>query len=291
MRARLAALVLVVASTASLTGQSQQQQPPPPQIFSSTVEAVRVDVLVTDGGRPVGGLTPKDFEVIDNGVPQQVDLASFEEIPLNLVLVFDMSESVVGERLDHLRQAAGQLLTGLKPQDQAALVTFNDAVMQGAALTADLARVRSGLIGQDGRGDTALLDAIYGGFIVGESSVGRALMIVFSDGVDTASFLTSEAVLDTAKRSDVVVYAVVAGAPPKVPLLRDLSELTGGSFHDAGTTANLGAVFVKILGEFRERYLVGYTPRGVSREGWHRLEVRVKGKRVDVKARPGYFAN
>jgi len=239
----------------------------------------------------VGGLTTNDFEVVDNGVPQQVDLASFEEIPLNLVLVFDMSDSVVGERLDHLRQAAGQLLTGLKPQDQAALVTFNDAVMQGAELTADLARVRSGLLGQDGRGDTALLDAIYGGFIVGESSVGRALMIVFSDGVDTASFLTTDAVLDTARRSDVVAYAVVAGAPPKVPLLRDLSELTGGSFHDAGTTANLGAVFVKILSEFRERYLVGYTPRGVSREGWHRLEVRVKGRRVEIKARPGYFAN
>jgi len=157
----------------------------------------------------VGGLTTNDFEVVDNGVPQQVDLASFEEIPLNLVLVFDMSDSVVGERLDHLRQAAGQLLTGLKPHDQAALVTFNDAVMQGAELTADLAQVRSGLLGQDGRGDTALLDAIYGGFIVGESSVGRALMIVFSDGVDTASFLTTDAVLDTAKRSDVDRKSVV----------------------------------------------------------------------------------
>jgi VWFA-related protein len=284
MKMSAAAVCLVAASAAGLAAQSQQT-------FSSTVEAVRVDVLVTDGGRPVRGLQAQDFELLDNGVPQQVDLVSFDEIPLNLVLVFDMSDSVVGERLEHLRQAAGHLLGGLMPRDQAALVFFNDAVAQGSPLTTDLERVRSSLLAREGRGDTALVDAVYGGLMLGESSVGRALMIVFSDGVDTASFLTPDAVLDTAKRSDVVVYAAVAGAPSKIPLLHDLTELTGGAFHDAGTTAKLGAVFDRILAEFRQRYLVGYSPRGVLREGWHRLEVRVRGKRVQVRARPGYFGN
>jgi VWFA-related protein len=279
-----ATVCLVAAWAAGLAAQSQQT-------FSSTVEAVRVDVLVTDGGRPVRGLQAHDFEVLDNGVPQQVDLVSFDEVPLNLVLVFDMSDSVVGERLEHLRQAAGHLLSGLTPRDQAALVLFNDAVALGSPLTTNLERVRSNLLAREGRGDTALVDAVYGGLMVGESSVGRALMIVFSDGVDTASFLTPDAVLDTAKRSDVVVYAAVAGAPSKIPLLNDLTELTGGAFHDAGTTAQLGAVFDRILAEFRQRYLVGYSPRGVPREGWHRLEVRVRGKRLQVRARPGYFGN
>src|SRR5439155_10776055 len=75
--------------------------------FSSKVEAVRVDVLVTerDGGSAILGLGPSDFEVLDNGVPQQVDLVSFEQIPLNVILVLDMSDSVAGERLDHLRGA------------------------------------------------------------------------------------------------------------------------------------------------------------------------------------------
>jgi VWFA-related protein len=248
-------------------------------------------VLVTDGGRPVRDLPAPDFELLDNGVPQQIDLVSFDEVPLNLVLVFDMSNSVVGERLDHLRQAAGHLLGGLKPRDEAALVVFNDGVAQGSSLTTDLERIRQDLLRREGRGDTALVDAIYGGLMMAESSIGRALMIVFSDGVDTASFLTADAVLDIAKRSDAVVYAAVAGAPAKIPLLHDLTELTGGAFHDAGTTANLSAVFEKILAEFRQRYLVGYSPRGVPREGWHRLEVRVKGKRLQVKARPGYFGN
>ena len=55
-------------------------------------------------------------------------------------------------------------------------------------------------------------------------------------------------------------------------------------------TTNLGATFMSILEEFRHRSLVSYTPRGVSRDGWHRLEVRLKGRRATIKARPGYLA-
>jgi Ca-activated chloride channel family protein len=126
--------------------------------------------------------------------------------------------------------------------------------------------------------------------MVGESDVGRALVIVFSDGVDTASFLSPDVILDTAKRSDVVAYAVVAGASPKGSFLHELSELTGGTFYDAGSPDNLAATFIKILNEFRQRYLVSYSPRDVLAEGWHRLEVRVRRRGVDVKARTGYFA-
>ena len=79
--------------------------------FSSQVEAVRVDVLVTDKGQPVRGLAPAISRSVDNGVPQQVDLVSFEQIPLNVVLALDMSDSVAGERLEHLRTAGGAFST------------------------------------------------------------------------------------------------------------------------------------------------------------------------------------
>jgi VWFA-related protein len=278
-----AAALLAVAASVPLTAQTQN--------FSSRVEAVRVDVLVTDRGRPIRGLQAADFEILDNGVPQEVDLVSFEQIPLNLVLVFDMSRSVVGDRLEHLRDGARTVLRSLARDDQAALVTFSQAVSRGADLTTDVDRVQQALQRAAGRGETALIDAVYTGMMVGESDVGRALLIVFSDGLDTASFLPPDVILDTARRSGVVIYSVVAGGSPKQSLLRTLSELSGGSFHDAGETANLGATFVRILDEFRQRYLVSYSPRGVTGEGWHRLEVRVKGKRAEVKARPGYFAN
>ena len=259
--------------------------------FSSKVEAVRVDVLVTDKGQAVRGLQAADFEVLDNGVPQQVDLVSFEQIPLNLVFVFDMSSSVVGERLDHLRDGARTVLGGLKSDDQAGLITFSHVVVRGSDLTTNLDEVRAALNRPPARGETALVDAVYTGMMVGESDVGRALVIVFSDGLDTGSWLSRDIVLDTAKRSDVVVYAIAAGGSPKASFLHDLSELTGGRLLEAGSTENLGTTFVGILNEFRQRYLVSYSPRDVSKDGWHRLDVRVKGRKAAVKSRPGYLAN
>src|SRR6185369_14248176 len=124
----------------------------------------------------------------------------------------------------------------------------------------------------------------------GESDAGRALIIVFSDGVDTSSWLSAGAVLDAAKRSDVVVYGVTTRSRLKPEYLRDLTSFTGGRLFEIEKTANLGATFLGILDEFRHRYLVSYTPRGVATGGWHRLDVRVRNRRATVKARPGYLA-
>jgi VWFA-related protein len=99
-------------------------------------------------------------------------------------------------------------------------------------------------------------------------------------------------VLEAAKRSDAVIYGVSTGEANKgnAPFLRNLSELTGGTLFKIESTANLSATFVRILEEFRQRYLVSYIPRGVPKDGWHRLDVRVKGRKATVKARPGYLA-
>jgi VWFA-related protein len=278
----LGAALLVAFGSLSI----RAQQPP---MFSSKTEVVRVDVLVTEKGQPVVGLRASDFEVTDNGVPQRVELASLEQIPLNLVLVFDLSNSVAGERLEHLRDASRALLGGLEAEDQAALITFNHAVALRAPLTRDLANVRTALDVAEPSGATALVDASYAGLMVGESDVGRALVVAFSDGSDTSSWLTPAAVLDTARRSDGVVYGVAVGEW-RAPFLRDLTSLTGGSIFEIETTKDLRTIFLDILNEFRHRYLVSYSATGVSATGWHRIEVRVKGRSATVKARAGYLA-
>ena len=261
-------------------------------VFSAKVEVVRVDALVTEreNGPAVLGLGRSDFEVYDNGVLQQVDLVSFDEVPLNVVLTLDMSDSVEGDRLDHLRTAGAALLTGLKKDDQAALVTFSQVIALGAPLTHDAVRVERAIEEAAATGDTALVDGTYAAITLGESDAGRALVIVFSDGVDTASWLSADAVLTAAKRSDAVVYAVSAQSRLKPEFLRELTSLTGGRLFEVEKTAALGEIFVRVLEEFRRRYLVSYTPRGVEKGGWHRLDVRVKGRRSSVKARPGYLA-
>jgi len=258
--------------------------------FSAKVEAIRVDVLVTENNQPVIGLGPSDFEVFDNGVPQKVELVSFEQIPLNIVLALDMSGSVDGERLDHLRGASVSLVSELKEEDHVGLVTFSHLVTLGSALTTDFPAVRSALGRINGEGGTALIDGAFAAMSLGESDAGRSLLIVFSDGVDTSSWLRSEAVLDIAKRSDVVVYAVATTSRVKPEFLRELTSLTGGKLYEVEKTSNLGTIFFKVLQEFRQRYLVSYTATGVEQKGWHRLEVRVKSRKATVQARPGYLS-
>jgi uncharacterized protein with von Willebrand factor type A (vWA) domain len=91
--------------------------------------------------------------------------------------------------------------------------------------------------------------------------VGRSLLIVFSDGIDTSSWLSPEKVLETAKRSDVVVYAVSVRGTGKDEFLRDLADQTGGATVEIESTKDLSATFVRILEEFRHRYLVSFSQK------------------------------
>ena len=257
--------------------------------FRSGTESVRVDVLVTRGGRPVLGLTAADFEVRDDGVVQTIDHAAFEEIPLNVVLTLDASSSVEGERAEHLRTASRNLLDRLKPDDQAALITFGDAVVVGTGLTHDLSSIRKALDETVPSGETALVDASQAALLVGESHPGRALVVVFSDGVEVTSYLDQSAVLDAAKRSDAVVYGVAL--KNLGPFLKGLTDASGGELFEIQSTTELDATFAKVLDQFRQRYLLSYTPRGVKRGGWHQLKVRVKERGVSVRARPGYLGS
>ncbi len=258
--------------------------------FSSRVEAVRVDVLVTDRGKAVTGLRPDDFDVRDEGVLQEIDLVQLDRVPLNVVLGLDVSESVNGERLEHLQSAGTSLLRGLQKDDRAALLTFSHAVRLRQELTSDIARVQETLADVVPSGLTSIVDGASAAIALAGSDVGRSLLIVFSDGIDTASFLSPKLVVQSARRSDVVVYGVAMRGRLSPTFLKDLGEVTGGSLFEIESTKDLSQTFLRILTEFRQRYLLSFQPRGVSTTGWHRLEVRVKGRRGIVRARAGYQA-
>jgi VWFA-related protein len=256
--------------------------------FSARVEGIRVDVLVTDSSRkPLRGLVPADFVVRDNGVLQQVDIVSFGEIALNVALAFDLSESVAGPRLEQLRSASKALTGELLPADQSALITFDDEVSLRCPLSPDRTCLDRALAAAEPRGNTALIDGILAALIAGESEIGRSLLMVFSDGLDTSSFHDPERILDMGRRSDVVIYPI-ASKNARPDFLEDLADITGGRLHEVQRHDDLSKTFKAILDEFRHRYLITYTPRNVSKDGWHKLDVRVNRSGARVKARPGY---
>jgi len=261
---------------------------PQTPVFSAKVECVRVDALVTGSDRrPIRDLKAEDFEIKDNGVLQTVDVVSFGNIPLNVGLAFDVSDSVAGERMDRLRRATRDLTAELKPGDQSALVTFDHIVSRPCPLSGNAKCVDAALAEVPPGLDTALIDGVFAGMMIGESDIGRSLLIVFSDGIDTASWLTSERVLEFGRRSDVVVYAI-ASRGTRPDFLKDLTSLSGGKLYEVERTDDLSTIFRSVLDEFRHRYLLTYTPKGVPREAWHKLDVKVKRSGATVKARPGY---
>jgi VWFA-related protein len=258
--------------------------------FTSRIESVRVDVLVSDSRGPILGLQATDFEIEDAGVLQQVDLVAFEQVPLSVVLALDTSASVEGNALDRLRSAGRMAVDALKDGDRAALVTFATAVSVRAPLTADASRLRLALAQPIETGNTALVDATYTALALAESDTERPLAIVFSDGADTASFLAPDAVLATARRSDTVVYVVRTNQRSPARFLDDVAALTGGRVLPIDSSRTLGSALLAVFDEFRQRYVISYKPHGVSPNGWHTLRVRVKNRRVTIRARPGYQA-
>ena len=284
------------------------QEPPR---FSSGVDNVYIDAFVNRKGQPVLGLTAENFDVRDNGVPQDVRLVSLDVVPVEVLLVFDTSSSVAGEALGHLRAAGHAVLDGLRPGERAALVTFNQTVVIRVPPTDDLVRVRRELDRLRAEGYTALYDAAYVGFALPGRGA-RSMIALFSDGEDTRSWLEATEVHAVAARSDVLLQAVgvhdtmpvvvlgrnqtlrsnpsIQRVPsPRADELRRLAESTGGRFWKAEKTERLKDTFLRILGEMRTRYLLTFQPTGVERAGEHRLEVRLKGAKGQVRSRSRYI--
>jgi len=262
------------------------------QITTVTVktEEVCIDMLVTDHGKPVTDLREADFKVFDNGVLQEIEYLGFRQTPIDAILVLDMSASVAGESLDNLKNAGHQFLVALKKDERAALITFSDVISLRSQLSNDVERIDDALIQTKPIGDTSLIDACYAGLMLAESKSSRPLLVVFSDGLDTFSWLSEEMVLEFAKRSNAVVDAVSVSQLPDQTFLRNLTKLTGGTIFEIESARNLSSVFLGILEEFRQRYLLTFSPRGVSKSGWHELKIQTKIRNLKIKARPGYQA-
>ena len=245
--------------------------------------------MVTDGRNPVAGLTAADFELRDNDVPQAVDLVVTSDVPVNAVLALDTSASTTGQRQKDLIAASQALLDGLKPADRAALTTFSQAVAPRIGLTSDIAAVRAALLRIEPSGETSVMDGAYVALTAALAQTGRSLVVVCTDGADTMSWLQPDEVLETAKRSNAVLYAVTAADGRRHSSLKDLADATGGHMLQVTSSADLRPAFQKILQDFRSRYILAYSPQGVSLDGFHRLDVRVKRRGLTVKARPGYI--
>jgi VWFA-related protein len=264
--------------------------------FKTRAEAVRVDVLVTQRGRPVRGLTAQDFELRDEGVLQQIELVDDRAEPITVLCLIDTGDNLqANSRFENLTDAASALVDGLQPGDRIALVGFSNRIHVLSTPTTDRESVKSALGLLRPGGVSSLRDALFAALVLRQLDSGRTLLVVFSHGWTGLGYVRRPQLLDAARRTDAVVYAVTyeyrdAAPMDYGPFLDALAQETGGRVLIAKEDRDLTGVFVNILAEFRSRYVLAYVPTGVAPGGWHRLEVRLKGRPGDVKARRGYFA-
>ncbi len=285
MRNGILVAAAIIGSAVCLLNAAPQQAR-----FTSRATGVRVDALVLQGNKPVGGLTAADFEVRDNGVLQTIDALESNDVPINALLALDTSGSVDGRRLSDLIEAGRTLIDGLAPSDRGALTTFNQAVTRRVSLTSDVASLKAALNQIVPSGATAIMDGVYVALVSTLAEPGRSLVVVCTDGRDTASWLDADEVIETAKRSNAVIYAVAAGAAGRESDLKSLVTLTGGQLIEVEKSSDYTAQLRRILTEFRSRYVLSYTPTGVVSGGFHRLDVKVRRGGTTVKARQGYIS-
>jgi VWFA-related protein len=283
----------------------------PQRAFRSGVDIVRVDVSVMRGRTPVAGLKAENFVLTDNGVPQDVDSATLDNLPISVSLVLDVSGSVAGEELTHLIDAGQQLVRSLHQDDRASLITFSQQVLLNVPLTGDVSAVGKALAGLEGNGATSMNDAIHVAMNLRPLDTSRAVIIVFSDGAANLSWSRPEPLIDEVKKTGVVIHAIelqlddaaalrpkspallsqgfIASGRERVPVLQALTLEAGGRVWSAKSSRDLKTLFTQALEEMRARYLLTYSPKAVPQNGWHTLKVSLKNARGDVTARPGYF--
>ena len=211
-------VIIAAIAPAAVLARRQAPQTQSPPVFASAVVGVRVDVLVADAStdRPIGGLKAGDFELRDNGVVQHVEVSDLADMPVNVVLAFDASGSIVGKRLTDLQSATHRLLGDLQPADRVALTTFNHAVSPRLALGSDARSVGAVVDALAPSGATSLIDGIYVSLMSAHAETGRSFVLVCTDGRDTASWLTPDELLESAKRAPAVVYVVASSGRAQV---------------------------------------------------------------------------
>jgi VWFA-related protein len=270
--------------------------------------AVKVGMVVLHAtvldakGVLVSGLDKEDFRVIEDGVPQQIDSFTHEDIPVTVGLVVDNSGSM-GPKRPEVIAAALAFARSSNPQDQMFVVNFNEKVSFGlpddALFTDEAAQLRVAMsrIAADGR--TALYDAVAAALEhLKKGNRDKKVLIVISDGGDNASKQKLVQIMAMARQSDAIIYTMGLfdeDDPDQNPgTLRQLAQATGGEAFFPRTVKDVIPTCERIARDIRNQYTISYMPANGKQDGTYRV-IQVKAGapgrgRLVVRTRPGYYA-
>ena len=291
----LVAAVGVVSAASAWLVLVGAQQP----TFKSGTQLVSVFATVIDvQKRLVPNLTKEDFEILDNEKLQPIVFFQNEVQPITVVVMLDTSGSMTAN-IPLLRAAAEQFLIRLLPDDKGQVGAFNDKIQFSGRFTPDRDELVGNLKDLDYGNGTRLWDATAASLDALKGIEGRRVILLFTDGDDTASHIGLGTVVDRARAEEVMVYAIglesnyfngqhmVRSVPDRG--LRRIADETGGGYFELKKTADLAPTFTRVAQELHSQYVLGFTPTLLDNEV-HKLVVRVKQAGMTARARRSYVA-
>jgi len=304
-------LLFLIALIAHLWEIPVQAQDQGPGTIRLDVNLVVLDATVkTKDGQIMGDLKKEDFEVREDGIAKKIGLFSRDELPLNVALVLDLSDSI-DPFLDPLRDAAATTLAALKPEDEVALFTFSTEAELRTPLTKDKTRIAEQISSFKAGGATNINDGIFvaAEYLLKSAPKGRRVIILISDdvGTDAGGQGTRDIVTETIA-ADATLYNLkipgynspqtlfAAGMIPGLVSIRKVMDQTGGEIFDVQTVANLSAVFRALMERIKTRYTLGYyTSVNGAEDKPHKLDVRLapsfgtKGRNYVILSKSGFY--
>ena len=257
------------------------------------VDLVELYTSVLDRqGRPVEGLTEKDFAVTEDGARQSIlRFEKVTDLPIHAAVALDISASMENN-LDQARQAALTFFQeAIEPRDRAAIVTFNDRPTLAVKFTKDVTTLAGGLAGLKAERGTALYDAIIFSLFYFNGVKGQRTVLLLSDGKDEGSRFGYEDALDYARRAGVTIYAIGLGDEVEKKKLERLAEETGGRSFFLQNVSQLPGIYETVEKELRSKYLIAYQSTNTSgSDDFRTVDLKVVGKPgVEAKTMRGYY--
>ena len=286
----------LLTAAAAAVGQQTYQ-------FRVTVDLISLNVTVTDArDRFITDLIEEDFRVYEDGILQDIQAFSREDLPIRMVLLLDTSASMV-DKMHFAQEAAVRFTRTLREEDVAQVVEFGSHANILQKFTGNHGELEHAIRMTQAGGTTKLHNAMYISLRSLERQrmeARRQAIILLSDGRDTSSLVTFEQVLDLTKDTDVVIYTISLQNTARRRgrrfsearhVLENLAQETGGQSFFPAALVELESVYDRIAQELKSQYNVGYVSNNPRQDGaWRRIVVQTNRPDLKVRTKLGYYA-
>jgi VWFA-related protein len=295
-------LVALVGATLCLSAQTTPAAPDDgPATFTADTRLVLLPISVADkNGKLITNLPREAFKVFENGAEQPIKLFKREDVPISLGIIIDNSGSMRDKRAK-VETASLDLVKASNPRDEVFVVNFNDEAYLDQPFTNDIKKLEEGVARIDSRGGTAMRDAISMSidYLKEKGKKDKKVLLVVTDGNDTASSGTLEKLIDKARDGGVLIYAIGLlneeerrEAHKAKRALDAITKESGGlSFYPKDVT-EVDRIALQVAQDIRNQYTIAYSPSIQALDGsFRQIKVTVNGPgHPTVRTRTGYYA-